>query len=140
MLDFIGDLFEAGADLIGGLAKGAVDVAGGLFGGGSGGGGLFSSIFGGEGGRGILGLGMDIFGGSDGDASMGLFNSPVMGHVLGAVGTELMRGDPVKEHARMYAAQREAERKAIRANYGLDGHGAGGPIVYTPPYSTAGAM
>lgn len=103
MFDFIGDLFSAGADLIGGVVGGIGDLAGGLFGGGENGGGIF-------------GLGLDIFGGG------GLFDSPVAGHILGAVGTQLMQPtaeERAEEAAAIIKAQREEEQKAIRANYGL---------------------
>ena len=112
-LDFVGDLFSAGADLVG-------DIAGGLFGGGDSGSGLF-------------GLGLDIFGGGDG----GLFNSPIAGHILGAVGTQLMQPtaeERAEEAAAIIRAQEEARQATIRQNYGLPAeHGDPIGVIHTPP-------
>lgn len=121
MFDFIGDLFSAGADLIGGVVGGIGDVVGGLFGGGESGGGIF-------------GLGLDIFGGG-GDS---IFDSPVIGHMIGAVGQQLMAPtaeERAEEAAAIIRAQREAEQEAIRANYGLPAEAptGGEGLPYTPP-------
>lgn len=87
MFDWIGDLFETGADVIG-------DAFTGIFGGGAAGGGTpvsglpwLSGGGGAGGGGGLLGLGGGILGD-------GFWSSPIAGHILGAVGSELLREDP----------------------------------------------
>lgn len=116
-MDWLGDLFEAGADLIGGAAKGI----GGLLGGG---GSSFAlgNIFGGPGQGGMIGLGAQIFGGTD-DDPWGVLDSPVFGHVAGAVGAELLKPtakDRIEEQRGIIRAQEEERARQIRRNYGLD--------------------
>ena len=84
----------------------------------------------------VLGLAAQIFGGTD-DDPWGLLDSPVFGHVVGAVGTEFLRPDPptaadIAEERRRIA---EEERRSVRANYGLSGAGGGAVSggAYTPP-------
>ena len=108
------DLVKSGVELFTGASGAVASVAGDALG-------YMSNTFGGGGG-GILGLGAQIFGGAD-DNPWGMLNSPVLGHVAAAVGTELMKPtaeDRIKEQMKLLEAQEEARRKRIRRNYGLD--------------------
>lgn len=105
----LGDLFNAGAKLLGG----AGNLIGGIVGAGAG-----AGMGGAAGGASLLNVAMNIFGGSN-DDPWGVLKSPVAGHVLGAVGQELLRGDPVEERARLERKLEEDRRKRIRGNYGL---------------------
>lgn len=83
--------------------------------------GYMASTFGGAAG-GVLGLGAQIFGGSD-DDPWGMLNSPVLGHMATAVGTELMKPtaeDRIEEQMKLLRAQEEERRRQVRINYGLD--------------------
>ena len=103
----LGDLFNAGAKLIGG----AGNVLGSIFGGAAG-----IGAGGAAGGASLLNVAMNIFGGKD-DDPWGFMDSPVTGHVLSAVGTELMRGDPVEERLKLERQLEEDRRQRIRGNY-----------------------
>ena len=99
MFDFIGELFESGASIIGGLFGGG---RGGLFGGG------------GQ----TLGLGMQILQGQQG----GMFGSPMAGHMMSAIGQQLMMPtaeDREREMRRAERARHEERQRYIRSNYGL---------------------
>ena len=100
----LGDLFNAGAKLIGGAGK----VIGGIFGG--------AGTAGAAGGGSLMNVAMNIFGGTK-DDPWGVFDSPVTGHVLSAVGQELMRGDPLEERLKLERRLDEDRRQRIRGNY-----------------------
>ena len=91
MFDFIGDL-------VGSVSN--------IFGGGG-------NILGGSGG-GVLGLGSNILGGGSG----GLFSSPIFGNVIGAIGMELLRDDPVEVARKTEAARLDEIREH---SYGFSG-------------------
>lgn len=90
MFDFIGDLFEAGADLVG-------DAVGGLFGGG----GASAAASGGD----FFDLAGGILGGGSGGS---FWNSPITGHIAAAIGTELLREDPYDVAMAHERARRDA--------------------------------
>lgn len=102
----LGDLFKAGANLIGGAGK----AIGSFFGAAGGAGAM--------GGGGLMNVAMNIFGGSK-DDPWGVLDSPVTGHVLASVGQELLRPDPVEERLRLERGLEADRRKRIRGNYGL---------------------
>ena len=110
MFDFIGDLVSGAADL---FSSGADKLG---------------SLWGGPQEGGVLGLAANIFGGSA-DDPWGVLDSPVFGSIIGAVGTELLRDDPVTQ-----AGEMERERlKAIREySYGLTGSPQAGGGYHTP--------
>ena len=105
----LGDLFNAGAKLLGG----AGNVLGSVFGAAAG-----MGAGGAAGGASLMNVAMNIFGGRD-DDPWGFMDSPVTGHVLSAVGQELMRGDPVEERLKLERSLREDRRRELRGNYGL---------------------
>lgn len=113
MFSFIGDLLEGAGDLLGGVA------------------GKVGGLWGGPGAGGLLGLAAKIFGGSD-DDPWGILDSPVFGHVVGAVGAELLRDDPVEQAAAIDRARMENTR---RYAYGLPAKPGMTPSgeIRTPP-------
>ena len=110
MFDFIGDLVSGAADL---FSSGADKLG---------------SLWGGPQEGGVLGLAANIFGGSA-DDPWGVLDSPVFGHIIGAVGTELLRDDPAKVARDMEAARLEAIR---HYSYGLSGSPQAGGGYHTP--------
>ena len=107
-MDFISDLIGGATDLLGGVGQ----------------------LWGGPQAGGLLGLGAKIFGGTE-DDPWGLLDSPVFGHIVGAVGVELLRDDPkdiAQAQKDLILAREEAEARRIQSNY------AGGETsgIYTP--------
>ena len=99
-------LAGAGASIVGG----AGNFVSGLLGLGSGGV---------SGGASALNVAMNIFGGTK-DNPWGVLNSPeVVGNVIGAVGGELLRPDPVEEQLRLQRALDADRRKRMRWKFGL---------------------
>ena len=115
MLDWIGDFFDTGGDVLG-------DVFGGLFGGGG-----STPVSGlpwlnsgsGGGGSGLLGLGGGILGGD-------FWSSPITGNILSAVGTELLREDPYD----IYMDRERARRDAM--DFGFTPVSRGNGLAPTP--------
>ena len=73
-----------------------------------------------------------MFGGGEGSGG-GLFSSPIFGNVLGAIGMELLRGDPVEEARKKEGARLDEIREHSYGFTGPTPTRRGLPTTSAPP-------